>query len=86
MKNKTMLTYKYDFINTIFKSQTNGIDKFGQNFKPNGEFDILCHEFITELGGITLKNGYNCIVEGIKMDTWKHRIWKIVEEAGLLPE
>ena len=86
MKNKKTLTNKFDSINMIFKSKTNGNNEFGKNFPPNGELDILCHDFINTLGGITLRDGYECKVEGVKMDSWKGRIWRIVEEAGLLPK
>ena len=37
------------------------------------------------IGAITLKQGFDTIVEGVKMDLWKERIWAVVENAGLLP-
>jgi len=46
----------------------------------------MCHEFIDLMGALTHEFGYECIIEDIKMDLWKERIWSLVENAGLLPE
>ena len=34
---------------------------------------------------MTGKQGFDTVVEGVKMDLWKERIWSVVENAGLLP-
>jgi hypothetical protein len=38
------------------------------------------------IGAITLKQGFDAVVEDIKLDLWKERIWAVVENAGLLPD
>jgi hypothetical protein len=48
--------------------------------------DEKCHHFIWRLSELTERNGFECVVEGVKMDLWKERIWCLVENAGLLPE
>lgn len=83
--NKLTLTPKYSKIKSLFESQTNGSPEYGTNFEINGELDNLCYEFIDLLSIYTLEQGYGCIIEGVKMDLWKERIWTIVEKAGLLP-
>jgi hypothetical protein len=37
------------------------------------------------LSNITLNEGFDVVVEGVKMDTWKERIWSVIENGGLLP-
>ena len=72
--------------NTKTKSKANTAPRYGTNFPINGELDKMCHEFIYLMGALTLEFGYECIIEDIKMDLWKERIWSLVENAGLLPE
>lgn len=83
---ENIVTSKWLKIKSMYKNGTNGSDKYGSNFPIGGELDILTDEFIDILGLITLKWGYDCIVDGVKMDIWKERIWSLVENAGLLPE
>ena len=47
---------------------------------------MLCHDFIDTIGEFTHEFGWDCVIEGVKMDLWKERIWSLVENAGLLPE
>ena len=70
----------------MYEAGTNGSDKYGNNFEIEGELDLMCHEFIDMMGEITQDRGFDCVVEDIKMDLWKERIWSLVENAGLLPE
>ena len=72
--------------NTKTKSKANNAPRYGTNFPINGELDKMCHEFIDLMGALTHEFGYKCIIEDIKMDLWKERIWSLVENAGLLPE
>ena len=72
--------------NTKTKSKANNAPRYGTNFPINGELDKMCHEFIDLMGALTHEFGYECIIEDIKMDLWKERIWSLVENAGLLPE
>ena len=83
---KTIVTPKWQKIKAMYEAGTNGSDKYGTNFPIEGELDLMCHEFIDMVGEITADRGFDCVVEDIKMDLWKERIWSLVENAGLLPE
>ena len=83
---KSFLTPKWLKIKAMYESGTNGSDKYGTNFEIEGELDMLCHDFIDTIGEFTHEFGWDCIIEGVKMDLWKERIWSLVENAGLLPE
>ena len=83
---KTIVTPKWQKIKAMYEAGTNGSDKYGTNFEIEGELDLMCHEFIDMMGEITQDRGFDCVVEDIKMDLWKERIWSLVENAGLLPE
>jgi hypothetical protein len=83
---KTIVTPKWQKIKAMYEAGTNGSDKYGTNFEIEGELDLMCHEFIDVVGEITQDRGFDCVVEDIKMDLWKERIWSLVENAGLLPE
>ena len=83
---RTIVTPKWQKIKAMYEAGTNGSDKYGDNFEIKGELDLMCHEFIDMMGEITQDRGFDCVVEDIKMDLWKERIWSLVENAGLLPE
>tara|TARA_B110000285_G_scaffold156099_1_gene174200 strand:+ start:375 stop:758 length:384 start_codon:yes stop_codon:yes gene_type:complete len=82
---KSIIEPKWVKIKELYELKTNGSDKYGTNFKLDGELDKLCIEFINLIGEATTSYGYNYIVEGVKLDLWKERIWSLVENAGLLP-
>ena len=83
---KSFLTPKWLVIKAMYEAGTNGSDKYGTNFEIEGELDMLCHDFIDTIGEFTHEFGWDCVIEGVKMDLWKERIWSLVENAGLLPE
>ena len=83
---KTIVTPKWQKIKAMYEAGTNGSDAYGKNFPLDGELDQMCCEFINMVGTITQEYGYDCIIEDIKMDLWKERIWSLVENVGLLPE
>ena len=83
---KSYITPKWIKIKGIYKTNTNGSDKYGTNFPVDGELDKLSTEFIEMLGIITREFGWNYTVEDVPLDLWKERIWSLVENAGLLPE
>ena len=83
---KSIVTPKWVKIKEMYQAGTNGSDKYGTNFEVGGELDMLCQEFIDMMGEITRKVGWDCVIEDIKIDLWKERIWSLVENAGLLPE
>tara|TARA_B100000767_G_scaffold239385_1_gene234592 strand:- start:120 stop:488 length:369 start_codon:yes stop_codon:yes gene_type:complete len=83
---KQFLTPKWLEIKLMYENGTNGSDKYGTNFKVRGELDNLTRDFIDIIGEFTREFGWDCIIEDVKMDLWKERIWSLVENAGLLPE
>jgi len=83
---KEFLTPKWLEIKLMYETGTNGSDKYGNNFEINGELDKLTRDFIDIIGEFTREFGWDCIIENVKMDLWKERIWSLVENAGLLPE
>ena len=83
---KEFLTPKWLEIKLMYETGTNGSDKYGTNFEINGELDKLTRDFIDIIGEFTREFGWDCIIENVKMDLWKERIWSLVENAGLLPE
>ena len=83
---KSIVTPKWQKIKTMYEAGTNGSDAYGKNFPIGGELDTLSLELIDMLGEITQNQGFGCVVEDIKMDLWKERVWSLIENAGLLPE
>lgn len=83
---KEVLTPKWLVIKKIYEENTNGSSEYGTNFPIDGEFDKLCYEFLDMISEITLRNGFNSTIEGVKMDIWKERIWITIEKAGLLED
>ena len=83
---KQFLTPKWIEVKEMYEKGTNGSDKYGKNFKIGGELDILVTEFVDIIGELTRQFGWGCVIEDIKMDLWKERIWSLIENAGLLPE
>lgn len=82
---KMMVTPKWQEIKAMYKAGTNGSDEYGENFPIDGELDLLTQHFIGIIAKITLDRGFDCVVEDVKMDLWKERIWTLVENSGLLP-
>ena len=83
---KSFLTPKWLVVKTMYENGTNGSDKYGTNFDIGGELDKLTREFIDIIGEYTHQFGWDCVIEGVKMDLWKERIWSLIENAGLLPD
>tara|TARA_Y100000310_G_scaffold275821_1_gene292555 strand:+ start:145 stop:591 length:447 start_codon:yes stop_codon:yes gene_type:complete len=81
---RLILTNEWVEIKEIFEANTNGNEEYGKNFEIGGELDILTRSFLDRLGDITTLRGYNCVIDDIKMNLWKERIWSIIENAGLL--
>ena len=81
---RLVLTNEWVEIKEMFEANTNGCDEYGKNFEIGGELDILTRSFLDRLGDLTTLNGYYCVIDGVKMDLWKERIWSVIENAGLL--
>lgn len=81
---KDVITPRWLTLKRMYKEGTNGSKKYGTNFELGGELNVLALELIDMLGEITMKNGFDCVVEDIEMDLWKKRVWSLIENAGLL--
>lgn len=71
---KSIVEPKYNKIKEYFKSGTYDKEKL----------NTMCMELIEDLADYTMKGLKE--VEGIDLDTWKMRVWVLVEKAGCLPE
>tara|TARA_R100001377_G_C3124370_1_gene87079 strand:+ start:127 stop:522 length:396 start_codon:yes stop_codon:yes gene_type:complete len=80
------LTPKWLKVKEVYENGTNGSNRYGTNFEVKGELDILTHELVNIIGDLTQEFGWDCVIEDVKMDLWKERIWSLIENAGLLPE
>lgn len=60
---------------------------FKSGVKDIEVFENLSGQLIITLAELT-GEGYSGdeIIEGVKLDLWKDRVWHLVERAGLLPE
>jgi len=72
----------------IEKPFTNKFNKLKKEFK-SGEFDLekldeVTREMIIDLADLTMKGITE--IENVHIDTWKQRVWMIIENVGLLPE
>lgn len=83
---KSYITPKWLKIKEMYENGTNGSNKYGTNFPIGGELDKLTIDFVHELGELTQRNGWDYVVEDVKLDLWKERIWCLIENAGLLEE
>ena len=83
---KEFLTPMWLEIKLMYETGTNGSDKYGTNFEVKGELDNKASDFVDHIGAFTREFGWDCVIEGVKMDLWKERIWSLIENAGLLPE
>ena len=81
---KSFLTPKWLEVKLMYEQGTNGSDKYGTNFAIGGELDKLTREFVDIIREFTHEFGWDCVIEGVKMDLWKERIWSVIENAGLL--
>lgn len=59
--------------------------KCGDDETPNiAELDYLTCDLIAQLAVLTI-NGHTH-VDGVSIDTYKNRVWNVIENIGLLPE
>lgn len=83
---KLFLTPQWVEIKQMFEANTNGSKEHGKNFPLGGELDELTQHFLGKIALITLDKGFDAVIEGVRMDVWKERIWSLIQNAGLLPE
>lgn len=83
---KQVITPQWEEIKSMFKSGTNGVERYGKNFEIGGELDKKASSLIDQLGDITTDLGFRAEIEGLSLDSWKERVWNLIERAGLLPE
>ena len=72
----------------IEKPFTNKFNKLKKEFK-SGDYDLetldeITREMIIDLADLTMEGITE--IENVHIDTWKQRVWMIIENAGLLPE
>ena len=49
--------------------------------------DIKLMEFVWKLADYSMQGSKDAdVIEGVKLETWKERVWFAIENAGLLPE
>ncbi len=84
-QDRLRVTPKWNAIKLKFKEETNGSLAYGSNFEIGGELDTMVEDFLHDMAKLTQAFGFQAIVEGVKLDLWKERIWTVVEKAGLLP-
>jgi len=62
-------------------------DLFKLGDEKINEFDELSRVLLSYMSDLTLKGVKgDFIIEGIKLDLWKDRVYHLIERAGLLPE
>ncbi len=81
---KEVITPRFLKIKKMYEEGTNGSTKYGTNFELGGELNVLALGLVDMLGEITMRYGWDCVIEGIEMDLWKKRVWSLIENAGLL--
>lgn len=83
---KQIITPQWLKIKKMYDEGTNGSSEWGTNFPIGGELHQLALGFAEDLALLTEHFGFNCVVEDIKMDLWKDRIWNLMKSAGLFRE
>ena len=73
-KTKFPITNRFETIKQMYKSKDFDIEVF----------DALSMDLINLLGECTVRGITE--IEGSPIDTWKDRVWNLIENAGLLPE
>ena len=73
-KTKFPITNRFETIKQMYKSKDFDIEVF----------DALSMDLINLLGECTVRGITE--IEGSSINTWKDRVWNLIENAGLLPE
>ena len=61
-----------------------------QSILKSGDLELADNklmEFVWKLADYTMQGFKDAdVIEGVKLETWKERVWFAIENAGLLPE
>jgi hypothetical protein len=61
-----------------------------QSILKSGDLELADNklmEFVWKLAEYTMEGFKDAdVIEGVKLETWKERVWFAIENAGLLPE
>ena len=61
-----------------------------QSILKSGDLELADNklmEFVWKLSDYTMEGFKDAdVIEGVKLETWKERVWFAIENAGLLPE
>jgi hypothetical protein len=61
-----------------------------QSILKSGDLELADNklmEFVWKLADYTMQGFKDTdVIEGVKLETWKERVWFSIENAGLLPE
>jgi hypothetical protein len=61
-----------------------------QEILKSGDLELADNklmEFVWKLADYTMQGFKDAdVIEGVKLETWKERVWFAIENAGLLPE
>lgn len=78
------LEREFQTIKFLHKENVSKKIDYNKNVEERKKLEDLSYLFLGKLSNITVKDGYDVVVEGIHLDMWKSRIWGIIEDAGLL--
>lgn len=82
IKTEFPITNKFLEVKRVFK---NGVDL--ANRKEVEHFDNISGQLLIDLAEMTVDGmGGDTIIEGVKLDLWKDRVWHLIERVGILPE
>jgi len=82
IKTEFPITNKFLEVKRIFK---NGVDL--ANREEVEHFDNISGQLLIDLAEMTVDGmGGDTIIEGVKLDLWKDRVWHLIERVGILPE
>lgn len=70
--------------NIIHNKWMNIKEKYKSSNPNIEEIDLLTQDLLSDLSELTIK-GYTEI-DGVEIDKYKDRVWRVVENCGLLPE
>ena len=73
-KTKFPITHRFSSLKKMYNSKDFDVESF----------DLLSSELVSILGECTMRQLVE--IEGHTIDTWKNRVWNLIENAGLLPE
>lgn len=82
IKTEFPITNKFLEVKRVFK---NGVDL--ANREEVEHFDNISGQLLIDLAEMTVDGmGGDTIIEGVKLDLWKDRVWHLIERVGILPE